>query len=175
MLELDRFKQVKDRYGHVCGDLVLSGFTRLLRDIGPADAVIGRCGGEAFCVLLHAATPAAGHAHAQRLCDAVRARVFVTGDPRLTLTVSIGVAGAPDGDTLEALLLSADRRLYVAKVSGRDRVMGTDAPSATQSDTGACDDERTHGAGTNAAAAGASPVPTIEAASVGDGRTAQIA
>jgi diguanylate cyclase (GGDEF)-like protein len=127
MLDLDRFKQINDRHGHVCGDFVLSGFARLLHDIGPADAVIGRYGGEEFCMLLHAATPEAGRAHAQRLCDAVREKVFVGAEARLSVTVSIGVAGAPDGDTLEAMLLSADRRLYAAKVAGRDCIVGTDA------------------------------------------------
>jgi diguanylate cyclase (GGDEF)-like protein len=127
MLDLDRFKQINDRHGHVCGDLVLSGFAQLLHEIGPADAVIGRYGGEEFCMLLHAATPEAGQAHAQRLCDAVREKVFVSAEARLSVTVSIGVAGAPDGDTLEAMLLSADRRLYAAKLAGRDCIVGTDA------------------------------------------------
>jgi diguanylate cyclase (GGDEF)-like protein len=144
MLDLDRFKQINDRHGHVCGDLVLSGFARLLRNIGPSDAVIGRYGGEEFCVLLHAATPGTGRVYAQRLCDAVRAKRFDMTGVSVSVTVSIGVADAQDGDTLEAMLLAADRRLYAAKVSGRDRVMVDDVPPAPSDTPSAADleDER---------------------------------
>lgn len=131
-------------------------------------------------MLLHAATPEAGHAQAQRLCDAARAKVFAMGDMPLTVTVSIGLAGAPDGDTLEALLLSADRRLYVAKVSGRDRVVGTDAPAAFP-DAGRVRSADEHGplrgrvANANADAESARPAPGAAVTAVGDGRAAQTA
>ncbi|MFN7642955.1 MAG: diguanylate cyclase [Burkholderiales bacterium] len=127
MLDLDRFKQVNDRHGHVSGDRVLVQFARLLREHAPASSVIGRHGGEEFCLLLPQASPDEGHAHAQRLCDAVRSASFGLSMP---VTVSIGVASAADGATLEALLLAADRRLYSAKAGGRDRVVAADDPLA---------------------------------------------
>jgi diguanylate cyclase (GGDEF)-like protein len=127
MLDLDRFKQVNDRHGHVSGDHVLVHFARLLRERSPAASVIGRHGGEEFCLLLPQASQEQGHAHAQRLCDAVRSTSFGLSMP---VTVSIGVASSADGVTLEALLLAADRRLYSAKAGGRDRVVATDDPLA---------------------------------------------
>ncbi len=127
MLDLDRFKQVNDRHGHVSGDRVLVQFARLLREHSPANSVIGRHGGEEFCLLLPQASPDEGHAHALRLCDAVRSASFGLSMP---VTVSIGVASTADGGTLEALLLAADRRLYGAKAGGRDRVVAADDPLA---------------------------------------------
>jgi diguanylate cyclase (GGDEF)-like protein len=128
MLDLDRFKQVNDRHGHASGDRVLQRFARLLRETCPEGAAIGRYGGEEFCLLVEGTTSAAGLALAQRLCDRVRATAFGLATPDVTVTVSIGVATAADGTTLEELLIAADRRLYRAKASGRDRVVGSDGP-----------------------------------------------
>jgi diguanylate cyclase (GGDEF)-like protein len=125
MLDLDRFKQINDRHGHASGDRVLARFARLLREVSPEAALVGRYGGEEFCLLLPDASPDDGHAHAQRLCDAVRRIDHGLSAP---VTVSIGLASGSDGDTLEELLLAADRRLYRAKASGRDRVVATDGP-----------------------------------------------
>ncbi|MFM1987299.1 MAG: hypothetical protein RJA99_256 [Pseudomonadota bacterium] len=131
LLDLDRFKQINDRFGHASGDRVLARFAKLLRDTSPEGTLVGRYGGEEFCLLLPDASPEAGRLHAQRLCDAVRAVAFglATETP---VTVSIGVASTPDGATLEELLLAADRRLYRAKAEGRDRVVAEDAPSAPE-------------------------------------------
>jgi diguanylate cyclase (GGDEF)-like protein len=129
MLDLDRFKQVNDRHGHASGDRVLQRFARLLRDECPRGAVIGRYGGEEFCLMLAGAGPQAGRALAQRLCDTVRATPFGLAVPDVPVTVSIGVAGTSDGATLEELLIAADRRLYRAKATGRDRVVVADGPT----------------------------------------------
>jgi predicted signal transduction protein with EAL and GGDEF domain len=64
------------------------------------------------------------------MCDSMRATAFGLATPDMTVTVSIGVATAADGTTLEELLIAADRRLYRAKASGRDRVVGSDGPLA---------------------------------------------
>jgi diguanylate cyclase (GGDEF)-like protein len=130
MLDLDRFKQVNDRHGHASGDRVLQRFARLLRDECPRGAVIGRYGGEEFCLMLAGVGPQAGIALAQRLCDTVRATPFGLAVPDVPVTVSIGLASTPDGATLEELLIAADRRLYRAKATGRDRVVVADGPEA---------------------------------------------
>ena len=130
MLDIDRFKQINDRHGHAIGDRVLQRFARLLRESCPEGTVIGRYGGEEFCMLLAGRSPQAGVALAQRLCDAVRSTAFGLAGPEAVVTVSIGVSSAPDGATLEELLIAADRRLYRAKASGRDCAVCTDAPPA---------------------------------------------
>ena len=123
LLDLDRFKQINDRHGHLCGDRVLERFASLLRLSLPADAIIGRYGGEEFCALLPDSAPEAGLARAMRICRDVRSTVFAVSVPEPTVTVSIGLADERDGRTLEALLAAADRRLYLAKATGRDRVI----------------------------------------------------
>lgn len=123
LLDLDRFKQINDGHGHLCGDRVLERFAALLRAALPADAIVGRYGGEEFCALLPDCPPEAGHARAMRICRNVRSTAFAVAVPEPTVTVSIGLADERDGATLEALLAAADRRLYVAKATGRDRVV----------------------------------------------------
>ena len=132
LLDVDRFKSINDRFGHAAGDGVLVRFAALLRDAVPERAVIGRYGGEEFCLLLPDATPARGLACARRICDTVRATPFGLAAPDPTVTVSIGLAASPDGTTLEELLLAADRRLYAAKASGRDRVVWGDRPPGAE-------------------------------------------
>ncbi len=130
MLDLDRFKQVNDRFGHASGDRVLVQFAQLLGKGAPRGAVIGRYGGEEFCVLL--AQSGAGDAHrlAQHLCDATRDADFDLDGAAEPVTVSIGVATGQDGQSLPELLLAADRRLYLAKARGRDRVVSSDRPAS---------------------------------------------
>lgn len=130
MLDLDRFKQVNDRHGHAAGDQVLVRFAALLREHAPPDALIGRHGGEEFCVLLRVADASEGRVHAQLLCETVRGTEFGLAGAERGVTVSIGIADGRDGTTLEALLLAADRRLYRAKREGRDRVVHADPAEA---------------------------------------------
>lgn len=137
MLDLDRFKQVNDRFGHASGDRVLVRFAALLRDTFPADAVIGRYGGEEFCVLMPDVPPGLGAVFAQRLCDATRATAFGLAADDVRVTVSVGMAGPGDGVTLEELLLAADRRLYLAKSGGRDRAVLHDHPPTPSPDRSA--------------------------------------
>lgn len=126
MLDVDRFKSINDRFGHAGGDRVLEHFARMLRASSPRDALIGRYGGEEFCVLLPSASPEAARAYALRVCETSRTMAFDCGGGSLPVTVSIGLAAASDERSLDALLLTADRRLYGAKTAGRDRVVWSD-------------------------------------------------
>ena len=130
LLDLDHFKQINDQYGHAGGDRVLVRFAELLRTMMPLGAVVGRYGGEEFCVLLPSALLEEGAALAQAICNRVSSAAFSGGDPALIATVSIGVAGASDGQTLEELLVTADRRLYLAKDRGRNQAVASDESMA---------------------------------------------
>jgi len=132
LLDLDRFKEVNDTYGHAVGDQVLvemsKALTRLTRD---AD-LVGRIGGEEFAVFLPGTDPA-GAAHlAERIRAVVRSSTWVTDQSGLQTSVSIGVSSfAGDGcRDLASLLEVADRRLYRAKELGRDRVCARDSDPA---------------------------------------------
>ncbi|MCA2216603.1 tetratricopeptide repeat-containing diguanylate cyclase [Jidongwangia harbinensis] len=127
LVDLDHFKNINDTLSHDVGDRVLVAVADLLAshlDQTLGDGLAARLGGEEFLVVL----PGVGADAASRL-DALRRAVAaypwadVTG--ALPVTVSIGAAttGAADGDTQGALLAEADRRMYVAKRAGRNRVV----------------------------------------------------
>ena len=123
MLDLDWFKQVNDRYGHKIGDRVLVHFSCLLRSALAAGDHAARYGGEEFCALFERATEEQVRGAAQALCDAVRASPFEQDSLTIPITVSIGVALVREGGSVEELVSIADRRVYLAKAMGRDRVV----------------------------------------------------
>jgi diguanylate cyclase (GGDEF)-like protein len=121
MLDLDHFKRINDTFGHQIGDETLAALGDVLRHATRAGDFVARYGGEEFVVLLQDTDTAAGVEMAERIRDEIH-RMHVPG---LTgrVTASFGVASIPeharDGD---ALLRAADRALYSAKNSGRNRV-----------------------------------------------------
>jgi diguanylate cyclase (GGDEF)-like protein len=127
MLDLDDFKGVNDRHGHLTGDQVLSAIAHVIRECAPAGAPIGRLGGEEFALALRGGTLADAAALAEKLRAAVAARPVETREHRLDVTISIGVAqtGANCASSAE-LLRNADEQLYRAKQGGRNRVCRVD-------------------------------------------------
>lgn len=125
-LDLDNFKSINDRFGHQVGDDILKSFVeKCLDSIRPYDGV-ARVGGEEFMILLPQTSLEGAHVIAERLRSTVANSSF-HGLPRSTVvTVSIGVSqSGRDGDTIEAILRTADQRLYHAKHEGRNRVVTT--------------------------------------------------
>jgi diguanylate cyclase (GGDEF)-like protein len=123
MVDVDCFKSLNDRHGHLVGDAVLRVIAGRLRGTARAADVVARWGGEEFLVLLpDTAQPAAERA-AERLREAVGARsIEVPGSAlQLDVTVSVGVAALEPGDELD-LVAAADAALYLAKAGGRNRV-----------------------------------------------------
>lgn len=125
-LDLDHFKAVNDGYGHVVGDEVLISVAgELSRLTRPAD-LVGRYGGEEFCILLLGAAAEQAAGAAERLRAGVAALRFPTQG--LQVTVSIGVAIWASGDeprdsgAVDELMDRADQALYAAKNAGRDRI-----------------------------------------------------
>jgi two-component system cell cycle response regulator len=125
MFDIDHFKQVNDRYGHLAGDDVLRELAkRALHNVRSVD-LVGRLGGEEFVVVMPETNLGGATIVADRLRLAVADEPFVvgTGD-KLPVTISVGLAitGQPE-DTLEALLKRVDDALYAAKNGGRNRVV----------------------------------------------------
>ena len=131
MVDIDRFKLVNDGFGHQVGDDIL---VELCRRIGGAlrthlDVVV-RYGGEEFVVLLPETGPAGARVVAEKIRHIIRMDPFSSGDTRVNVTVSIGVASFPDdGPDADQVLAMADANMYRAKRAGRDRV--TSGPSAS--------------------------------------------
>jgi diguanylate cyclase (GGDEF)-like protein len=123
LFDLDRFKQINDRFGHSVGDRVLVAFVEIAQRELRALDIFGRIGGEEFMAFV----PKADHRGALSVAERIRAGFAVCGVERSVLdvgaTVSIGIALATGDDAdLDTMLIEADRALYLAKAKGRDRV-----------------------------------------------------
>ena len=139
LADLDRFKEVNDRFGHAAGDVVLRDVARRMGSVLRPGDLLARIGGEEFLVTLPDTSADTAHAIAQRLRAAVAAGgVCLPGTcehPQVTLSIGVALSGTGAALGVEALLDRADRALYAAKDAGRDRVMAwhdpQDAPCRT--------------------------------------------
>ena len=121
MIDLDRFKQVNDSYGHAAGDAVLRAFSAAVHDTMRATDVFGRYGGEEFLLVLVGTTAAAALEAVERIRTAVASRDWRPIVPDAPVTMSAGIAGFRKGETMAQLLHRADQALYEAKHAGRNR------------------------------------------------------
>jgi diguanylate cyclase (GGDEF)-like protein len=124
MMDIDRFKQINDKHGHKAGDLVLQKLAEVCRVTLREVDIIGRIGGEEFALLLPETSKPVAAEVAERLREGIAStKVPMESGPPISFTVSIGISSltSPDNN-LEILLSSADKGLYEAKNSGRNRV-----------------------------------------------------
>jgi diguanylate cyclase (GGDEF)-like protein len=122
MIDVDRFKQVNDRFSHPVGDAVLRQVADFLKHNARAGDLTVRFGGDEFAMLLHDADLAAAVAVCERLRAGTASFDWRTLHPDLSVTLSIGVAACDEAETQEAVLALADQRLYRAKQDGRNRI-----------------------------------------------------
>jgi len=119
-LDVDFFKNINDTFGHTTGDQVLIDVTRLLRRESCAGELLGRYGGEEFVILCPATTLDQAVRRAERLREAVQRNTFSSlGNYRVT--ASFGITQVERSDTPEQLLSRADKALYQAKETGRNK------------------------------------------------------
>ncbi len=122
--DLDHFKKINDGFGHDAGDYVLKEFTALVRSshLRPKD-VFARYGGEEFVALLSNTNAKTACEMAERIRASIEAHAFIYEGKRLPVTTSMGVAELHAGiESAQTLLKAADKALYTAKQSGRNRV-----------------------------------------------------
>ena len=127
MMDLDHFKNINDRFGHLVGDQVLTSAAQIMRAQAPAEAPFGRLGGEEFALALAGKNLDEAIIVAEKLRNAIASKPVETRDQKLPITVSIGVAQI--GGKLKTgaeLLNAADDRLYRAKQAGRNCVWSKD-------------------------------------------------
>ncbi|MEN8172775.1 MAG: histidine kinase N-terminal 7TM domain-containing protein [Chloroflexota bacterium] len=133
MMDLDRFKEINDTYGHIVGDQVLQTITKICKENLRDTDIIGRYGGEEFTILLPE-TPGRKHGDTESInsAEAVseRLRYMIENTPiktvnnMINITVSIGIAELhSDCDSIQTLIDYADQALYQAKRSGRNQVV----------------------------------------------------
>ncbi|WP_377288361.1 PleD family two-component system response regulator [Rhizobium sp. SG2393] len=128
--DIDRFKSVNDTYGHDVGDAVIREFARRIRSTVRGADLACRYGGEEFVVVMPDTTRETAESVAERLRFIVESIPFTIpgGEGPLSITASLGIASlVPGEDTPETLVRRADRALYEAKNSGRNRVVAAAA------------------------------------------------
>lgn len=133
MLDIDHFKSVNDRYGHLVGDQVLRHVAQVLGSRLRQQDLLGRYGGEEFMVLLPGTDAAGALRVAEELRQAVQGSACAHPDGPITVTISLGLCAAQpqSTDCAQQLVAAADQALYAAKAAGRNCVR--QAPAAASS------------------------------------------
>lgn len=124
MLDLDKFKEVNDSFGHLAGDAALTSFSEMVRGSIRNEDVFARYGGEEFAIITRSISRDDVYRFANRLRRETSELVVESGGRRIPITVSIGIATIPEDSvgTYEEFIQAADEMLYKAKRSGRNRV-----------------------------------------------------
>ncbi len=126
MIDLDHFKAINDTHGHAAGDTVLIQTVQAVQDCLRDNDMLGRLGGEEFCVILPGAGLFSAGIAAERIRAAVESMTISTDEGvKVPVTASLGVASLNNGDLIcapDVLLQTADAALYRAKDTGRNKV-----------------------------------------------------
>jgi diguanylate cyclase len=122
-LDIDNFKSINDKYGHLAGDVILEGFAFLLKKQLRETDIIARIGGEEFAVLLINADEEIGKVVAQKVRKSIEKEIFIIDGQEVNVTVSIGITVLDSRiDSYEEGYKYADRALYRAKTEGRNKI-----------------------------------------------------
>ena len=123
ILDLDDFKQINDTYGHIAGDKILIFIAQILKKLLRDGDKIFRYGGEEFIVILNRITQENCEIISKRILQQISANKLIYQGDTINITVSIGTTKYKEGDTPESLISRADKALYEAKNSGKNRVV----------------------------------------------------
>ncbi len=125
MIDIDHFKEINDKYGHKVGDIVLREVAQQLKRLTRKSDILARYGGEEFIVLLTDASLSDATAKAEDLRSLIESYKFQGVKKERGLSVSIGVSSYPGNNikNTDELITCADDALYIAKKSGRNRVV----------------------------------------------------
>jgi diguanylate cyclase (GGDEF)-like protein len=129
--DIDRFKRVNDTHGHMVGDEVIRVVAHTMVSELGAFGHVARLGGEEFALLTSSSTDNILQ-HLWDFRDRIAAAPIIVGDAVVNISISIGVAQREAGESFERLFGEADRALYLAKASGRNRVVSADDLVETQ-------------------------------------------
>lgn len=122
-LDVDRFKQINDSFGHLAGDEVLKALAKHCKAVARTSDIVGRIGGEEFAILLPQTDMKSAVVLAERICRSFENLILAQEPEPISVTVSIGVACRTDYDeSVESLFARADSALYEAKRTGRNKV-----------------------------------------------------
>lgn len=123
MIDVDKFKDCNDKYGHLVGDQILREVAQIIRHSIREIDIPGRYGGEEFCIVLPDTDIKGARFVAERIRSATQDKIIKAYDATLSVTVSVGIATFPnDAKKKDELIDKADWSLYKAKKQGRNRV-----------------------------------------------------
>ena len=122
MLDLDKFKQLNDNYGHKLGDEALKKFANLVSGLIEQKDIFARIGGEEFAIVLSNTDEKTAISKLEEIKNAVSNIVLKHKDNEVKFSVSIGLAKKEENETLDMTLEHADKQLYEAKKSGRNKL-----------------------------------------------------
>jgi diguanylate cyclase (GGDEF)-like protein len=126
LIDIDYFKKINDTHGHLVGDAVLTHIAAVIKaTVRSEDSVVGRYGGEEFCIMLRNSNEQHGRLVAERVRLAVESNPYYLADIALPVSISIGLAPASYGQTLQSWIKKADEHLYTAKLAGRNQISST--------------------------------------------------
>ncbi len=124
MIDVDDFKKINDTYGHLVGDAVLKEVASRIKSTAREIDLVGRYGGEEFCVILLDTDKKGAQRAGERICEVVSASPVIAYNETLNVTVSVGVAAFPeDGKDPYSIIEIADQALYTAKRQGKNRTV----------------------------------------------------
>ncbi|MEC9462882.1 MAG: GGDEF domain-containing protein [Pseudomonadota bacterium] len=123
ILDIDRFKQINDRYGHMTGDDVIISVAATLTEIVGPSHLVARIGGEEFAILFQDCEFAEVVSTAERIRRSIANRLIEASHQSIAVTVSGGLADITPMRDFSAVYAAADRALYAAKSSGRNRIV----------------------------------------------------
>ena len=124
VLDIDRFKQINDTFGHETGDLILQHFVQRIKELIRENDILARIGGEEFALLLPNTSAEGARTLAEKIINEIAELDLHTIAPGLQMTVSIGIAVYRKNISAKTLLREADEHLYEAKHAGRNRFCG---------------------------------------------------
>ena len=123
LFDIDLFKNLNDRFGHLAGDQVLKGVAGVVSAQVRREELLARYGGDELAVVLPETTVDAAALFCERIRVAVEAETFAYDGEPLRATISLGAAALAEADTPDTLIARADQRLYRAKEEGRNRTV----------------------------------------------------
>ena len=123
MVDIDRFKEYNDRYGHLVGDVLLKEVAKTIKESLRQIDLVGRYGGEEFIIILTETDQEGSIFAAERIRKSVQDKSIRAYDEVLKVTISIGISSYPKhGRDGNGLVEKADHALYRAKETGRNRI-----------------------------------------------------
>jgi diguanylate cyclase len=127
MLDIDNFKAINDTYGHNTGDRVLMAFANKCREHIRDEDFFARYGGEEFVIVMPGASLRSASKRAKQVCKAIATARYALENEQpgdvLRITTSIGVGSRKKGDSATSIIQRADKALYMAKQTGKNRVV----------------------------------------------------